>query len=241
MKIKASSLVYIALAIVASFSGYLLVNPQATVSPVRARSVEMPAVPNVFYLTMTQQTQGLLNSEAVQENGVVTGQSWLDAQNSEKQQALDALIIEAPFLQSVSQFDKEWLVSKFRDGVVIVGLGADHNVLAEALNLKTLRNSNERPRSFAPNQYLMVQLLWLGQSEDLQKYEASNWLEQQIGGNNTPLDDIQGPVITSFSKSIGEVNSENDMRILFSRISSGVEHAYAQRAEYLALVANSQK
>lgn len=241
MKVKILPILYTAIAVIASFGGYLVVSPKAIVGSVQARSLEMPARPSIFYLTTSDSAKSQLSFETIQNNRIESGRNWLNAQNSEKQQALDALIIEAPFLQNIQQLDKEWLVSKFRDGVVIVSLGADHDTLAQALGLKTLRNSNERPKSFAPSEYLMVQVLWLGQPDDLEKYEASGWLAQQIEGNNLPVDDIQGPVITSFSKSIGEVGSEDSIKILFSGIVSGVEYAYAQRAEYSTLVTESQK
>jgi hypothetical protein len=241
MKVKILPILYTAIAVVASLGGYLLVSPKATVGSVQARSLEMPARPSIFYLTTSDSAKSQLSFETIQNNGVESGQNWLNAQNSEKRQALDALIIEAPFLQNIQQFDKEWLVSKFRDGVVIVSLGADHDTLAQALGLKTLRNSNERPKSFAPNEYLMVQVLWLGQPDDLEKYEASGWLAQQIEGNNLPIDDVHGLVITSFAKSIGEIGVKNDLNILFNRISSGVEAAYSLRADYLELMVNSDK
>lgn len=145
---------------------------------------------------------------------------------------LDALLIDAALLDTMTPTDVEWVRAQFHDGVVIVGLGVEDDVLASILGLKTLRAPAEADVPVGPTGYRLISALLLGDPEDVQLLEQSGWIDRAIRGDTAGPEGIKGPIVSSFSKSRGKLDSEQELNLLFLRIRLDIEGVYQVRAEF---------
>jgi len=140
MNTRLARLILVVTALVAGLAGYtLVVGKQSIASPVEARSATMPAHPHILYLAPPGAVRGLVTDEVMQAQGATPVRNWRTAQAMANSRPLDALLMDASLLDSMSPSDVDWLRSQFHDGVTIVGLGVEDDRLAPILGLKTLR------------------------------------------------------------------------------------------------------
>jgi len=231
---KLAKFAYMGVAIVVGVVVYILVvTSLSTPNVAQARALTMPSNPHILYLTPDGVYPGLLTKEVIEKNGFSLQKTWASAQQAAQDRPLDALIIDPSFLENSSSGDQEWLQFQFKDGVVIVGLGAngDADALAKSLGLETLRNPAETLSPAKPDDYLLVYALALGHPDDLKILEDANWLDAQVRGENTPPG-IKRPTSISFGKARGLSSPEADLNLLLIRLKQAIQGRYDQRAEF---------
>ncbi len=233
MNTKLARVILVVAALAVGLAGYtLVVGKQSIVHPVEARSAAMPATPHILYLAPPGAVRGLVTDEAMQARGATLARDWRTAQSMASSQPLDALLIDAALLDAMTLADVEWVRAQFHDGVVIVGLGIEDDVLAPILGLKTLRAPAEANVPIGPTGYRLIDALVLGAPEDVRLLEQSGWIDRAIRGDTDSLGGIKGPTVSSFSKSRGKLDSEQELNLLFFRIRTNIEDVYRTRAEF---------
>ena len=233
MRNKFTLVFEVAVALVALVVGYTLVTG---VSPgfneVAARPAIAPVNPNILYLAPESTQRGVINDAVMKSNGASLGRDWQSARSVSENHPLDALLIDADLFEIMSEADQAWLNTQFQDGVIIVGLGISNKQLLQHLGLEVSRIFEKRDLLTDSTGYLIMQGIVLGQPDDLEIVEASHWIAKEISGESEPLSGIQYPLVTSFGKAQGELNSPEDLRLLFRYLMSQIEYTYETRAEY---------
>lgn len=221
------------IALAAGLAGYtIVVGTPSLAKPVAARSATMPANPLILYLAPQGSVRGLITDEVMQAHGATLARDWRTAQAIASSRALDALLIDAALLDAMTPADVEWVRAQFHDGVIIVGLGIEDEVLAPILGLKTLRAPAEANVPIGPRGYRLISALVLGDPEDVRIIEQSGWIDGAIRGDTTGPDGIKGPTLSSFRKSRGNLDSEQELNLLFFMVRTGIEDTYQMRAEF---------
>lgn len=230
---KLVPIIMIVTALGAVFIGYTaVVGKPSVATPVEARSVTMPVDPHILYLAPQGSVRGLVNDESMQVRGAIPVRDWTSARSAVSSRPLDALLIEAALLGTMTPSDVDWVRAQFHDGVVIVGLGVEDDVLAPILGLKTLRAPAEANVPIGPTGYRLISALLLGDPEDVRLLEQSGWIDRAIRGGTDGPDGIKGPTVSSFSESRGQLDSEQELNLLFFRIRTDIGGAYQVRAEF---------
>lgn len=140
-------------------------------------------------------------------------------------------MVAGTFLQDLSVSDGAWLQAQFKNGLIIVGLGVDEALLAKHLGVSTFRRPEEPKADTAPGAYLMVQAYVLGLPEDVAKLEAANWIEQELDDQGGQVARLVGPVSGSFSRLVGKVGSELELKVMFLNLQRHVAATYQDKLE----------
>jgi len=78
-----------------------------------------------------------------------------------------------------------------------------------------------------------VSALVLGDPEYVRIMEESGWIDRAIRGDtDDPTPTTGKPAISSFSKSRGQLDTQQELDLLFFRIRTDIEGAYQMRAEF---------
>lgn len=134
MNHRLARMIMVVTALVASLVGYtIVVGTPSIAKPVAARSTTMPANPFILYLAPQGSMRGLITDEVMQAHGATLVRDWRTAQAMASGRPLDALLMDAALLDTMTPADVEWVQAQFHDGVIIVGLGIDDEVLAPVL------------------------------------------------------------------------------------------------------------
>ncbi len=224
-------------ALAVSIGAYaFVVGPQSIFTPAQARSLTMPANPHILYLALQGSTRGLVNDKVMQAHGATPVRDWQSARSAANTRPLDAILIDASLFNTMAPSDVDWLRSQFHDGVTITGLGVDDDQFARLLGLQTLRAPTEANIPIGPTGYRLVVGLALGTPEDLKTLERTDWINRVIRGEQRDVTDpstrIKYPMVNSFSKSRGQLNSEQEFELLFLGIRSSIEGTYNMRSEW---------
>ncbi len=228
----------VVVALVALLVGYVLitgVSPGA--SPAEARSATMPANPHILYLAPGGAQRGLANDETMQNRGATPSRDWQAARSAAGKRPLDALLIDAALFEMMSEADQEWLQAQFREGVVIVGLGVEDEVLAQNLDMYSLQASGETAKPIGPTGYRLVSGLMLGHPDDMKTLTFNEWIDQLVKGDEPPSG-IQRPMVNTFTRARGTLASEEELDLLFNRVRNAIEGAYQTRADFQEALKN---
>lgn len=229
-------LIGIAVALAAGFAGYaIVVGLPFMGTSVQARPLTMPAVPHMLYLAPEGSQRGLVNRDIMLARGVTPVYTWPSARSAARNRPLDAMLIDTSSFDTMSDSDLDWLRAQFRDGVVIVALGVNDDRFAQILGLETLRAPAEASPAvdpIGPTGYRLVMRQVLGQPDDVETLERSNWIGRILRGEDGGTVPIKNPLRTSFHSSRGKLDSVEELDLLFSRITSAIQGAYQTRAEF---------
>ena len=239
MKSGLSRAVLVVIGLASLVAGYFVVSGRwnsATVAA--ARSATMPEVSHIVYLATGDTAHGEANIQTMQEHGATVIEKWSTAQQEAGASALDALMIDASALEIASQEETTWLQAQFRDGVVIVGIGTGPELLANKLGLKTLTYPTEESVPIGPARYVLVYGLLLGQADDVKRYEDADWINLSIQGKLESINTIQGPTSTMFGRSIGSLDLDDGVDLLFTRANLAIQGLYEARAEFATRLEN---
>ncbi len=202
----------------------------AALTPSPAHAAALPHNPFIAFLGPPNVPRGLLTRERRQAEGIVEFSSWLGLRLAAMTRPLDALLIDAEAFRTMSPGDQEWLRARFREGVVIVALGVDQDALAPILGLSRLRDPREAVIPMGPLEYTLVYSQVLGEPEDRARLGA--WLERLIQTGDAYTPGIRRPLFSSFGKAIGRLDSDLELQLLWRRVRSTIEGAYALRAQF---------
>ena len=218
----------------------IVVGPSSLVTPAQARSAEMPANPFILYLAPQGSVRGLVSDRIMQAYNVMPVRDWQAARSTAASRPLDAMLIDALLLNKMTSSDVAWLQAQFHDGVTIVGLGVDDNQFARILGLATLQAPTEASVPIGPSGYRLVQRLALGTPDDLRTLGATDWIDRMIRGLQVEITPgkIKYPLVSSFSESRGQLDSQRDLDGLFFRIRSTIQNAYQKRSELQQMMKN---
>ncbi len=207
--------------------------------PAQARPAEMPAQPHIVYVAPHGSSRGVLNSELASAHGATPVTAWSSARSAATTRPLDAILIDLELMPALQPSDKDWLKAQFWDGVVVVGLGTDDDLIAEVLELETIRSTNEANHLFGPIEYILVSGLRLGDPNDLTILDNTNWLQRLLDGNDDDVPaTIQQPTMFSFGKMRGSLETEREITRLFTNLRSFIEGTYRARSQFQAQTGN---
>ncbi|MBI5031805.1 MAG: hypothetical protein HZB51_14850 [Chloroflexi bacterium] len=202
------------------------------VTTAQARSVTMPANPQILYIAPQGVTRGWVNEQAMQTRGAKVLYDWTSAQSVASQSPVDGVLVDASLFKSMSNPERSWLLAQFHQGVALVSLGLEDDEFTRVLGLQTLLAPAEGFNRRGPTGYRLVRAIAVGTPDDLRILEASNWVQRAIqGGTDTP-NNIKRPLFTSFVKTQGKVDSAQELDLLFFQLRSAIEGAYKIRAEF---------
>jgi len=230
-------LLFVMLAIAAFGIGYVaMAGLPFTETRAAERAAVMPEQPHIFYLAPKGMQRGALDEQTVIEKGgtIPEEASWEAAKEAALQKPLDALLVDESLIAQMTPGDQAWLRAQAKEGVVIVGLGADDQ-LAEALGVSTFLAPAEAVIPAGETDYRLVNALLLAHPEDMQKLDGLNWLERLAQSEeNGPFDDLyfNHPLLYSFGTRRSTLDTEEGVDNLFASIHIRIEGNYAKRAEF---------
>lgn len=218
----------------------IVVGPSSLATPAQARPAEMPSNPVILYLAPQGAVRAWINDKSMRAEGATPVRDWQSARAAATNRSLDAMLIGASLVNTMTSSDVDWLQAQFRDGVTIVGLGVDDNQFAHILGLDTLRAPTEASVPIGPSAYRLVQSLALGNPDDLRTLGNTDWIDRMIRGMQAEIapGKIKYPLVSSFSESQGQLNSQRDLDGLFFRIRSTIQNAYQKRGELQQMMKN---
>src|SRR5690348_11934249 len=94
-------------------AGYALTTNFSDTSVANARSNEMPEQIYIVALAPININRGALDQDALQQNGAIRFDQWSALQAESKDKPIDALIVDAPYFDSISDSEKRWLQDQF--------------------------------------------------------------------------------------------------------------------------------
>lgn len=219
-----------------------VVGPQSIFTPAQARSLTIPANPHILYLAPQGSTRGLVNDKVMQAHGATPVRDWQPARSAGNTRPLDAILIDASLFNTGTPSDVDWLRAQFHDGIAIVGLGTDDDQFARFLGLQTLRAPAEANIPIGPTGYRLIMSIAVGTPDDLKILRDTDWINRAIRGEELDVTrqnpKIKYPLVNSFNKSRGQLDSAQELNLLFLRINSVIEDAYKVRAEFQRMMKN---
>ncbi|WP_448601081.1 hypothetical protein, partial [Thermoflexus hugenholtzii] len=126
--------------------------------------------------------------------------------------------------------DRRWLQARFREGVVIVVLGVDQDEVAPVLGLKRLRDPKEGVIPMGSLEYVMAYEVMEGDPWDIAIVRETGrfWESREFWA---PAG-MARPLYHGGGKSIGRLDSEGELRLLFHRLRMAIQGVYEIRAQY---------
>lgn len=229
----------IVIALVAISAGYIAVAGMPGETPRSlARQTEAPDEPYIVFLGAAEAQRGALGPKDLQERGVVSVEQWETARRRALDEPLDALLLDDDALDAATSDDLEWLRSMYDDGVVLVGLGVDDDVFAQVLGVGTFRAAAEAIVPLGPTGYRLTSGLVLGHPDDVDS--LGDWITRLREGKE-PTMPVQHPMATSFRSARGEVNTEEEVELLFTRLESAIRGNYETRSDFQAAQENTEE
>lgn len=229
----------IVIALVAIYAGYIMVTGMPGEMPrTLARQSEAPDEPYMMFLGPAEAQRGALKPVDLQERGVLSVQYWETARRRTLDEPLDALLLDAGALSTATRADLEWLRSMYDDGVVLVGLGVDDDAFAQILGVATFRAAGEANVPLGPTGYRLTSGLVLGHPDDVDS--LGDWIARLREGKE-PTTSVQHPMVTSFRSARGELNTEEEVELLFTRLESAIRGNYETRSDFQATQDNTEE
>ena len=221
------SIVAVPLALLAGYVATTITQEKA----VQAHTLpaEMLDRPYILFLAPPDVQRGALNHSVMQNRGVVSVQSWGEARQRTQDRTVDALIIDAALLDVAGSGDLNWLRDEYRNGLVLVGLGVDDDSFARILGLETFRVSGEASVPLGPTGYRLTYGMVLGRPDEINN--LGDWITRLRNGQ-APSPPVEHPMVMTFRSARGEVNTEEDIDLLFARLNSAIRGIYETRAEF---------
>lgn len=222
------------IALIFGWNAYVAIVGTQTSLPAEARSLTTPTNPHILYLAPRGSIRGLANEDTLKSRGISIAYNWQSARLVAARQPLDALLIDATLLETITASDTTWLQTQFQDGVTLVGLGIDDDQFAMVLGLETFRSPAEANIPLGPTGYRLVMRLAIGTPEDLRTFEESNWVQRSMSGEGVENTNrrINYPLGATFSKARGQLDTAQDLDLLLFQVKSTIEGAYKMRAEW---------
>ena len=84
---------------------------------------------------------------------------------------------------------------------------------------------------------MLVNALLPGQPEDVKKYNDAHWKDLYANGQPGNVGNISGPTDSLFARVLGDVHTDGDLDLLFTRLHDEILGVYQTRANYLARLA----
>lgn len=198
----------------------------------QARSTTMPENPHILYLAPKDTKHGIATDETMQAKGASIVREWRAARRAARSRPLDALIVDATFLRTMTKADKKWLLNEIQDGLTIVALGLEDDEFAQILGLPTLLAPQEDFVKRGPSGYRLFSAVLFATLEDRQIIEQNRWVERMIRGEPDPSNGIKYPTRSGMRLAQGNLNSMDELDLLFWQIRSTIQGTYEMRSEF---------
>lgn len=217
----------------ALIGGYWLTVGYATTRQAIAHPVTMPATPYIIRLALDATPKGSLTPEKMQAENIIRLADWQAVQVAAQKRPLDALLIDAKALDDASKTDVSWLRARFDEGIVMVGIGVDDNRFAQFFGVTTFEGAEET--ALGPTEYRMVFRLAQGTPGDLAKILQKKWFQRLLeNGEYNPAapSTIDKLMILSSGIDRGDLKTDQDLHLFFTRLNGDIAGVYQARAEY---------
>ncbi len=196
---------------------------------VEAYGDSVPLEPHIVFLAQPDASRGAVDAPTMEARGATSAFTWEEARLASQEHPMDAILVDQAIIANATNGDLGWLRQRYEEGVAVVGLGVNDNDFAQILGLETIRVSGEADVPIGASGYRLVYGLVLGHPDDLK--DLGNWVDQLIRGEE-PQQNITHPMIQTFGTSRGELNSDADLDLLFTRLGNSIADVYQTRADF---------